>query len=98
MIRPEEHEKLDSYERSKLNNVLNYTGSSVQVVAFSVAVGIAAAVGYNTDAQLIHSYQILMGFFGAVCVIVTIPYFIAQNRRPGQQLPTGVKWWNVGFV
>ena len=82
----------------QLNNVLNFTGSGVQVVAFSVAVGVAAAAGYSTNAELIHSYQILMGFFGACCVLASVPYFLAERRRPGQQLPRGAKWWNVGFM
>ena len=84
MLRPEEHEKLDAYERAKLNNLLNYTGSAVQVVAFGVAAGIAAGVGSTTNDQIIRSYQVLLGFFGACCLLVTIPYFLSQKRRPGQ--------------
>ncbi|ORX37517.1 putative autophagy protein [Kockovaella imperatae] len=95
---PEDHELLDSYERSKLNNLLNVVGSSVEVVAFCVAVGIAAGVGYATNAEIIRSYQILLGFFGAFTIIATVPYFIAQKHRPGQQLPDGANWLTVGFV
>lgn len=32
-----------------------------------------------------------MGYFGALTVICTVPFFIVQKRRPGQQLPAGTK-------
>jgi hypothetical protein len=37
-----------------------------------------------------------MGYFGALTVICTVPFFIVQKRRPGQQLPAGTKWWLAG--
>ncbi len=37
-----------------------------------------------------------MGYFGVITVITTVPFFIVQKHRPGQQLPEGTKWWLVG--
>ncbi|KAH8800268.1 putative autophagy protein [Xylogone sp. PMI_703] len=95
---PEEHAKLDSYERSKFYNTANITASALVVAFYGIAMGISARVGYNTQSQLIHSYQVLMAYFGAITVLCTVPFFIAQKHRPGQQLPEGTKWWNVGFL
>lgn len=92
----EEHDKLDSYERSKLYNLVNITGSALVVIFYAIAVGISAAVGYDSDQKLITSYRVLMGYFGAITVICTVPFFLVQKHRPGQQLPAGAKWWTVG--
>ena len=42
MSRPEEHNKLLSYQRAKLNNLLNVTGSSLQIVSSAIAMGIVS--------------------------------------------------------
>lgn len=38
----------------------------------------------------------LLGYFGAITVICTVPFFIVQKHRAGQQLPEGTSWWTVG--
>lgn len=75
---------------------MNITGSALVVIAYSIGVGISAAVGYNSEEKLIRSYNILMGYFGAVTVICTVPFFVVQKHRPGQQLPEGTSWLTVG--
>ncbi|KAK8850683.1 hypothetical protein IAR55_004603 [Kwoniella newhampshirensis] len=92
----EAHDELVSYERSKLNNLLNVLGSSLEITASSIALGIAAAIGSSTDAELLYQYRCLMGFLSGFTVIVTVPYFIAQKYRPGQQVPDGVPLWKAG--
>lgn len=93
---PEEHAELDAYERSKLYNLCNITGSGLVALFYAIAVGISAGVGFDTDVKLIHSYNVLMGYFGALTVLCTVPFFILQKHRPGQQLPEGTKWWLAG--
>ncbi|KAM3498490.1 hypothetical protein MY10362_008194 [Beauveria mimosiformis] len=94
---PEEHAELDSYERSKLYNLCNITGSALVVVFYAIAVGISAGIGFDTPRKLIYSYNVLMGYFGALTVICTVPFFLVQKHRPGQQLPQGTSFWSVGF-
>ena len=67
------------------------------VITYAIAVGISAAVGFDTETKLINSYRILMGYFGAITLLCTVPFFIVQQHRPGQQIPEGTKWFNVGF-
>lgn len=81
---------------TQLNNLLNVTGSSLQIVSSAIALGIAEAIGYATDAQILQSYRVLMGFLSACTVLVTVPFFIAQKHRPGQQLPAGVSMLRAG--
>lgn len=80
----------------QLYNLVNITGSGLVVVTYAISVGIVAAVGYKTDSQKIHSYNVLMGYFGAITLICTVPFFITHKHRPGQQLPEGTRWWAVG--
>ncbi|KAJ4158546.1 uncharacterized protein LMH87_009068 [Akanthomyces muscarius] len=93
----EEHAELDSYERSKLYNLCNITGSALVVVFYAIAVGISAGIGFDGPKELIKSYNVLMGYFGALTVIFTVPFFLVQKHRPGQQLPEGTSFWTVGF-
>ncbi|EGX93234.1 autophagy protein (Atg22), putative [Cordyceps militaris CM01] len=94
---PEEHAELDSYERSKLYNFCNITGSGLVVVFYAIAVGISAGIGFDTPTKLIRSYNVLMGYFGALTVVATVPFFLVQKHRPGQQLPEGTSFCTVGF-
>ncbi|KAM3448277.1 hypothetical protein MY3296_007960 [Beauveria thailandica] len=94
---PEEHAELDSYERAKLYNLCNITGSALVVVFYAIAVGISAGIGFDSPRKLIYSYNVLMGYFGALTVICTVPFFLVQKHRPGQQLPKGTSFWSVGF-
>lgn len=94
--RPEEHEQLDAYERSKLYNLCNIYGSASVVVWYGVAAGISYAVGYATKYTLIRAYRILLGYLTCVSLLCTIPYFIAARRRPGQAIPANTPIWLVG--
>ncbi|ORX36209.1 autophagy protein [Kockovaella imperatae] len=93
---PEEHAKLDMYERAQLYNLVNITGSALVVLFYAIAIGIAAKIGYDSPQTLIKSYRILMGYFGVVTVLCTTPFFLVQKHRPGQQLPKGTSMWSAG--
>jgi len=38
-----------------------------------------------------------MGYFGAITVICTVPFFMVQKHRAGQRLPEGTKFWTVSI-
>ena len=61
-----------------------------------VATGVAYKIGTSTPAQIDLGYRVLLGMFGAVTVVTTIPYMIIMKHRPGQQLPLNTSWWLVG--
>ena len=77
-------------------NLCNITGSALVVTFYGIAIGIAAGVGYANQTQLITSYRVLMGYFGALTVLCTVPFFIINKHRPGQQLPKGTKIFASG--
>ena len=70
---------LDQYERAQLYNMSNITGSALVVITYAISVGISQAIGFANDATLIHSYNVLLGYFGAVTVICTLPFLIIQK-------------------
>lgn len=84
-------------KKKQLYNLCNITGSALVVVFYAIAVGISAGIGFDSPKELIKSYNVLMGYFGALTVICTVPFFIVQKHRPGQQLPEGTSFWTVGF-
>ena len=80
----------------KLYNLVNITGSALVAIFYAIAVGIVAGVGHGTDHKLLTSYRVLMGYFGAITVLCTLPFFIVHKHRPGQQLPKGTGWLTAG--
>ena len=76
---PDEHAKLDQYERAQLYNMCNITGSALVVLTYAISIGISQAVGFGSPTTLIHSYNVLLGYFGAVTVICTLPFLILQK-------------------
>lgn len=79
-----------------LFNLVNITGSALVVTFYAIAVGISAAIGFDTTAKLNYSYRVLLGYFGAITMLTTVPFFIVNKHRPGQKLPDGTKWWLAG--
>jgi len=65
-------------------------------VLLAIATGMAYKIGTDTTAQLDRGYQCILGLFGAVLVITTIPWFLVEQHRPGQQLPAGGRFIFAG--
>lgn len=76
---------------------MNVVASSLKIVTSLIALGVAAAIGFETESKLLQSYRVLMGFLAACTVLATLPFFIAQQHRPGQQVPDGTPMWKAGM-
>jgi hypothetical protein len=82
---------------TQLYNLVNITGSGLVVIFYSIAIGITAALGTDRpDEGKVESYRVLMGYFGALTLICTVPFFILQKHRPGLQLPEGTNFITAG--
>ncbi|ORX34854.1 autophagy protein [Kockovaella imperatae] len=93
---PEEHEKLDAYERAKIFNWCNIWGSFGSVVVFGIGIAVSKAVGFADTSALLHAYRVLMAYYTPIAILVTVPYFICMKWRPAQQVPSGYSMWTVG--
>ncbi|KAK4496462.1 hypothetical protein PRZ48_012442 [Zasmidium cellare] len=94
---PEEHAQLDMMERSKMSNwafMFEYVGSFLAIV---LVYGIAFGIGHTTDAQNNKVFAVVAAYFGAIWIISSVPWFIFDQRRPGQKLPDNTSWLTVGF-
>ena len=60
----------------------NITGSALVVITYAISVGISQAIGFGSPETLIHSYNVLLGYFGAITVICTVPYLVLQKVSP----------------
>jgi hypothetical protein len=72
-------------------------GSSLKIITSAIALGVSAAIGFETESKLLQSYRVLMGFLAACTVLATVPFFLAQQHRPGQQVPDGTPVWKAGL-
>ena len=80
----------------QIYNYVNIFGSAGNLVLLGIATGVAYAIGSTTTAELDKGYRIIVAMFGAVLVLTTIPWFLVEQHRPGQQLPTGGKFIFAG--
>ena len=80
----------------QMYNYIQIFGSLAQIVLLGISTGVAHKIGTTTPAQLDLGYRVLLGMFGAVTVVTTIPYLVVMKHRPGQQLPLNTSWWLVG--
>jgi uncharacterized membrane protein YadS len=81
----------------QLQNLLNVVASSLKITTSLIALGAAAAIGFETEPKLLKSYQVLMGFLAGCTVLATMPFFLCQQHRPGQQVPDGTPLWKAGL-
>ena len=77
-------------------NYIQIFGSLAQIVLLGISTGVAHKIGTSTSAQLDLGYRVLLGMFGAVTVVTTIPYLVIMKHRPGQRRPDNTNWFAVG--
>lgn len=93
---PEEHAVLDMLERSKLSNISLMFSAVGSMLCILISLGICYAMGTATVAENTRVYSVIIGFFGVIWVISSIPWFWFEQHRPGQRLPDNTGWMTVG--
>lgn len=93
---PKEHATLDMLERSKLSNISLMFSAIGSLICILISLGICYGIGTNTTAQNTKVYSVIIGFFGCIWIISSIPWFAVEQHRPGQQLPDNTTWLTVG--
>lgn len=86
-ITKDEYDAADSMKRSQLSNVAFYVQSVGEVFILAVIVGIMFALDVNaSEANNNRGLSVLIAFATAVWLVLSIPWFILEKRRPGQKL------------
>ena len=97
-ITRDEYDYADTLQRSRLSNIAFYIQSCGEVVILALIVGVLFGV-HVTASQANNNYglSVLIAFATGVWVLLAIPWFILEKRRPVQALPTNMNIVMVGF-
>ncbi|KAK3712933.1 hypothetical protein LTR37_008818 [Vermiconidia calcicola] len=84
-ISREQYDFADSMKRNELSNVAFYVQSMGEIVILAVIVGIMFGVNVNaSQANNNWGLSVLIAFATGVWLLLAIPWFILEKRRPGQ--------------
>jgi MFS-type transporter involved in bile tolerance (Atg22 family) len=84
-ISREEYDFNDSMKRNELSNVAFYVQSMGEIVILAVIVGVMFGVNVNaSEAANNWGLSVLIAFASGVWILLAIPWFVMEKRRPGQ--------------
>lgn len=81
----EEYDHEDSMKRNELSNVAFYVQSVAEIVILAVIVGIMFGLNVNASTEANNwGLSVLIAFASGVWLLVALPWFFLEKRRPGQ--------------
>jgi MFS-type transporter involved in bile tolerance (Atg22 family) len=84
-ISREEYDFADTMKRSQLANTAFYVQSVSEIIILAIIVGIMFGVHVNaSDANNNWGLSVLIAFASGVWLLVSLPWFFLEKRRPGQ--------------
>ncbi|KAK1067459.1 hypothetical protein LTR74_006320 [Friedmanniomyces endolithicus] len=84
-ITRDEYDHVDSMKRNELSNVAFYIQSLGEIVILAVIVGVMFALNVNASvANNNWGLSVLIAFASGVWLLLALPWFILEKRRPGQ--------------
>ncbi|KAF7125883.1 hypothetical protein CNMCM5793_002242 [Aspergillus hiratsukae] len=85
VISREEYDNADMMARSRLANVSFYVQSVAEIVILAVIVGIMFGLKVDeSQANNNWGLSVLIAFASGVWLLVSLPWFVLEKRRPGQ--------------
>ena len=90
-ITRDEYDFADMMQRSRLSNMAFYIQSVGEIVILALIVGVL--YGVNVQASQANNnwgLSVLIAFATGVWVLLAIPWFVLEKRRPGQPLPANM--------
>ncbi|KAL7925791.1 autophagy-related protein 22-like protein [Trichoderma austrokoningii] len=94
----EELDRRDEMERSRLSNVSFYIQSVGEVVILAIIVGIMFGLRVDDSTENNNwGLSVLIAFATGVWVLLSLPWFFVEKKRPGMQIPPGYNMVTVGF-
>ena len=87
-ISRDEYDYADTLQRSRLSNMAFYIQSVGEIFILAVIVGVLFGVNVNaSEANNNYGLSVLIAFATGVWLLLALPWFILEKRRPGQPLP-----------
>ena len=97
-ITRDEYDYADSLQRSRLSNMAFYIQSCGEIIILALIVGVLFGVHVTaSEANNNYGLSALIAFATGVWLLLAIPWFILEKRRPGQSLPPNMNIVIVGF-
>ena len=91
MITREEYDFADSMKRNELSNTAFYIQSLGEIAILAVIVGIMFSLNVNAStANNNWGLSVLIAFATGVWILLSLPWFIMEKRRPGQDPGTNI--------
>ena len=96
-ITRDEYDYADTLQRSRLSNMAFYIQSCGEIVILALIVGVLYGVHVTaSEANNNYGLSALIAFATGVWVLLAIPWFVLEKRRPGQPLPPNMNIVMVG--
>ena len=97
-ISREEYDKVDSMKRNEINNMGLYVCGIGQLPLVAIAIGIVYGLHSNaSDANNNWSLSVIIAWTSVYWLVLSIPWFVLEKRRPGQPLPPGKNYVTAGL-
>ncbi|KAL8705246.1 MAG: hypothetical protein Q9201_001625 [Fulgogasparrea decipioides] len=97
-ISREDYDYADMIQRSRLANMAFYIQSCGEIIILAVIVGILFAVNVRaSEANNNWGLSVLIAFATGVWLMLALPWFMLEKRRPGQPIPPNMNIVTVGF-
>jgi hypothetical protein len=97
-IKEEEFERRCSMARSKIMNVSYFWNNVGFTICGALSLAALAGIGANdSTAQNNWGYSVSVAVCTGFWIVLAIPWFLWEKRRPGPRLPAGDNYLTFGF-
>ena len=97
-ISREEYDTVDSMKRNELSNMAVYVAGIGEIVIVAIGVGILYSLHSNDSIEQNNwGLSVFIAFGSAAWLVVAIPWFVLEKRRPGQAIPAGKNLFTAGL-
>jgi MFS-type transporter involved in bile tolerance (Atg22 family) len=94
----EEYDFADMMQRNRISNVAFIAQSAGEIIILAILVGILFALDVNASQENnLWGLSVLIAYCTGWWVLLSIPWFWNEKRRPGQKIPAGMNIVSVGF-
>lgn len=95
-ITRDQYDFQDMMQRNRISNVAFFVQSAGEMLILAVIVGIMWALKVNDSvANNNWGLSVLIAFATGVWILVAIPWFAIEKKRPGQPLPPNMSMWTA---
>lgn len=95
-ITREEYDHADMMQRSRLANMAFYIQSCGEIIILAVIVGVLFGVNVRaSEANNNWGLSVLIAFATGVWLLLALPWFVLEKRRPGQPIPPNMNMYGM---